>query len=474
MSASGGAFGRPGRGGVEGIGPWCRVAWPGCNWPSLDFDRGQGAARADAHPHRRRRVRRPVRGARPSTTAAQRRGRPLSGQPPLLHDVPTLSSRSGLRLDRAAPCAGAAADRAQARATHHRYGSGPGPRSPDGHGRADRRTSLRAGVRRRGGGPRIRVEGPAGARPCRASGRVQDRHRSDLPSQSGAVEDGRGRVHGRPEPATAGSDVPVRGRRLCRRGGPGRAGGSGPRRLPLLPERSASDMRWVLVEAANGILPEIGSDLGEYAVQRLRRRDIEVHLRTKLESAEGGRMILSTGESFEADTLVWTTGVRAHPAVARMGFPLDERGRVLADEFLRVRDVLDAWTAGDCASVPDIITGGVTPPTAQHALRQAKQLARNVAATLRGRGPQPFRYRQLGALVSLGRYKGVARVMGIRLRGFPAWFLHRTYHLSRIPTANRKVRVVLDWTVALFFRRDVVQLGSLQHPRDPLREARES
>src|SRR5205823_5605671 len=112
------------------------------------------------------------------------------------------------------------------------------------------------------------------------------------------------------------------------------------------------DMRWVLVEAADGILPEIGSDLGEYAVQRLQRRDIEVHLRTKLESAEGGRMILSTGESFEADTLVWTTGVRAHPAVARMGFPLDERGRVLADEFLRVRDVLDAWAAGDCASVP--------------------------------------------------------------------------------------------------------------------------
>ena len=185
-------------------------------------------------------------------------------------------------------------------------------------------------------------------------------------------------------------------------------------------------------------------------------------------------MVLSTGESFEADTLVWTTGVRAHPAVARMGFPLDERGRVLADEFLRVRDVLDAWAAGDCASVPDITTGGVTPPTAQHALRQAKQLARNVVATLRGGEPQPFRYRQLGALVSLGRYKGVARVMRIRLRGFPAWFLHRTYHLSRIPTANRKVRVVLDWTVALFFRRDVVQLGSLQHPRDPLREASES
>jgi len=233
------------------------------------------------------------------------------------------------------------------------------------------------------------------------------------------------------------------------------------------------DMRWVLAEAADAILPEIGLDLGEYAVRRLRHRGIEVHLRTRLESAEGGRMTLSSGESFEADTLVWTTGVRAHPAVARMGFRLDDRGRVLADEFLRVRDVPDAWAAGDCAAVPDVTTGGVTPPTAQHALRQARRLAGNVAATLRGERPQPFRYRQLGALVSLGRYKGVARVMGVHLRGFPAWFLHRTYHLSRIPTANRKVRVTLDWTVALFFRRDVVQLGSLQHPRDPIREASE-
>src|SRR5207253_239532 len=140
--------------------------------------------------------------------------------------------------------------------------------------------------------------------------------------------------------------------------------------------------------------PEIGAGLGDYAIQRLRRRDIEVHLQTRLESASGGRMVLSSGESFEADTLVWTTGVRAHPALARMGLPLDERGRVIADEFL-----------------------------------------------------------------------------GVRLRGFPAWFLHRTYHLSRLPTANRKVRVMLDWTVALFFRRDVAQLGSLQHPREPLREA---
>jgi NADH dehydrogenase len=231
------------------------------------------------------------------------------------------------------------------------------------------------------------------------------------------------------------------------------------------------DMRWVLVEAASGILPEIGRGLGEYAAMRLRRRDIEVHLETRLESVEGGRMVLTNGESFDADTLVWTTGVRAHPALLRMGLPVDDRGQLVADEFLRVRGIEGAWTAGDCAAVPDLTTGGICPPTAQHALRQAKRLAANLADTLSGLDPKPFRYRQLGALVSLGRYKGVARVFGVRLRGFPAWFLHRTYHLSRIPTTNRKIRVMIDWTVALFFRRDVVQLGSLQRPREPFSRA---
>lgn len=224
------------------------------------------------------------------------------------------------------------------------------------------------------------------------------------------------------------------------------------------------DMRWVLVEAAGGILPEIGPGLGEYALERLRRRGVEAHLNTRLESAQGGVMRLSNGDVFEADTLVWTTGVRAHPALARFGFPVDERGRVLADEFLRVRDVDGAWTGGDCAAVPDLTTGGICPPTAQHALRQARRLALNLVATIRAGAPKTFRYRSLGGLVSLGRYKGVARVGRVRLRGFPAWFLHRTYHVTRVPTTNRKARIIADWTLALFFRRDIVQLGSLQHP----------
>lgn len=161
------------------------------------------------------------------------------------------------------------------------------------------------------------------------------------------------------------------------------------------------DMRWVLVEAATGLLPEIGRGLGEYALERLRRRGIEVRLATRLESAVEGRMVLSDGESFEADTLVWTTGVRAHPLVARLGFPVDERGRLIADEYLRVRGVEGAWTAGDCAAVPDLTTGGTCPPTAQHALRQGRHLAKNLVATLNSRAipvPEPRAAGLAGAL----------------------------------------------------------------------------
>jgi NADH dehydrogenase len=225
------------------------------------------------------------------------------------------------------------------------------------------------------------------------------------------------------------------------------------------------DMRWVLVEAADHILPEIGLSLSAYAADRLRGRGIEVRLSTRLESATGGRIVLSDGESFESDTLVWTAGVRANPAVEGLEFPTADRGRLDVDQYLRVRGIEGAWAAGDCAAVPDLTTGGICPPTAQHALRQARRIAKNVLNTLGGRRLRPFRYRQLGTLVSLGTANGVARVMGVRLRGLPAWVLHRTYHLLLIPTFNRKARVMADWTLALFLRRDAVQLGSLQDPR---------
>jgi NADH dehydrogenase len=247
--------------------------------------------------------------------------------------------------------------------------------------------------------------------------------------------------------------------------------------LERYPELEDERPRWVLIEATGRILPDIDIRLAEYALRRLARRGIEIHLETRLESAEGGIMRLSSGEVFPAATLVWTTGVRPHGLAARSGFPVDGHGRVTCDEFLRVHDadtgvVPGAWAAGDSAAVPDLTTGGLCPPTAQHALRQAKRLAGNVAASIRGRPVRAFRYRNRGQLVSLGRYRGIARLPGrIRLHGFPPWWLHRSYHVARMPTVNRKVRISLDWTVALFFPRDVVALGSLQRPRDAFRRA---
>lgn len=243
--------------------------------------------------------------------------------------------------------------------------------------------------------------------------------------------------------------------------------------LRFYPGLGPGDLRFVLVEAADRILGELSPALAEHVRRLLEARGVEVALGTRLSSAEGGVIRLSDGRAFRADTLVWTAGVRPHPLAARSGFPVDDAGRVLVDEFLRVRGLEGAWAAGDAAAVPDLTTGGLCPPTAQHALRQARRLARNVLAALEGRPPTPFRYRNLGQLASLGRYRGVAEVLGLRLRGFPAWWLHRSYHLLMMPTLNRKVRIALDWTVGLLFPRDVVQLGSLHHPREAFERAAE-
>jgi NADH:quinone reductase (non-electrogenic) len=241
--------------------------------------------------------------------------------------------------------------------------------------------------------------------------------------------------------------------------------------LRFYPSLRRSDMRWILVEAAADILPEIGTDVAAYVRRHLQERGIDVRLTTTLESAEGGSIRLSDGDAFTADTLVWTAGVAPVPVAGRSGFPVDERGRVIVDEYLRVRDVEDAWAAGDNAAIPDLVGGGTAPPTAQHAIREARRLGRNLAAAIEGRPLQPFHHRNLGQLATLGRYQGAAKVLGVRLRGFPAWWLHRTYHIWMMPTLARKSRIVADWTVGLLFPRDIAQLGSLHHPREPFKRA---
>jgi NADH dehydrogenase len=226
-----------------------------------------------------------------------------------------------------------------------------------------------------------------------------------------------------------------------------------------------------MVEAAPRILTEIGERLSDYARRRLEQRGIAVYVDTRLDSAEGGVIRLSNGQEFAADTLVWTTGVKAESLAGLSGLPVDPAGRLVTDAFLRVDGVDGMWACGDCAAVPNVREGGLCPPTAQQALFQSRRLAKNLLRVLRGDEPKPFRHRNLGQIASLGLYRGVANPLGIRVRGFPAWFLHRTYHLLRMPTTSRKVRIVFDWTVGLFFPRDIVQLGSLQHPREPFRQA---
>lgn len=236
------------------------------------------------------------------------------------------------------------------------------------------------------------------------------------------------------------------------------------------PAIAPDQQRWILVEATDGILPTVDERLGRFVLRQLRRRGIDVRLETQLESAEGGHLRLSDGEELEADTLVWSAGVTPHPLIAELGLPVDDKGRLVVDRFLRVDGADGAWGAGDCAAVPTA-DGGFFPATAQYAEREARRVAANVAATVRGKEPEPFDHRAVGELVTIGRYKGVGEIRGMRIRGFLPWFLRRTYYAWRIPTLERKVRMVAEWTVALFFPRDVVELGSVEHPREPIRRA---
>ena len=237
------------------------------------------------------------------------------------------------------------------------------------------------------------------------------------------------------------------------------------------PDLDASEMRWVLVDAAERILPELPEGLASYAQDLLRRRGITVKLATRLEAAEGGVIRLSDGETFPAETLVWTAGVKPSPLARESGLPVDDQGRLVVDRSLRVEGVEDVWGAGDAAAVPDETTGGLSPPTAQHGLRQGKRVAANIQSALAGDPLQPFIYANIGGVCSLGRYKGVAIVKGLKFKGFLGWFLHRSYHLLAMPTWTRRVKIAMDWTVALLFPRDLAQLGSLADPREPFERA---
>lgn len=242
------------------------------------------------------------------------------------------------------------------------------------------------------------------------------------------------------------------------------------------PRVDPAEVRVVLIHGGPRILPEVSESLSAFALKQLCRRGVEVRLETRVAGCTADRVTLASGEELPCHTLVWAAGVSPHPLLATLDVPRGAGGRVEVDAALRSVGRPEVWALGDCAAVPDAIRGGTCPPTAQHALRQGKVVADNVAAVLAGKEPAAFKYKPLGLMAGLGRRSAVAEVLGLRFKGFLAWWLWRTVYLMKLPGFERKVRVALDWTLDLFFPADIVYLRSLHtaggrehsHPTDPV------
>ncbi|MEW6153514.1 MAG: NAD(P)/FAD-dependent oxidoreductase [Actinomycetota bacterium] len=235
--------------------------------------------------------------------------------------------------------------------------------------------------------------------------------------------------------------------------------------LRRYPRLEPSDLRWVLVEAQDSLLPGLDRRLAKYTERDLRRRGIEVYLPTRMTSCEDKRVVLSDPlvQPYVSETIVWTAGQRPSPLPASLGLELDERGRVIVDDHLRARGRSDVYALGDCAAVP-APEGGTCPATAQHALRQGLLCGHNLAADYGVGKARPFTYRNRGLAVTLGRGRGTAQVRQFTFTGWPAWLMGRSYHLLMMPGLGRKARVVSDWTMGMLFPRDVAQLGQLGQP----------
>ena len=236
--------------------------------------------------------------------------------------------------------------------------------------------------------------------------------------------------------------------------------------VALYPRSRLHGLRFMLVEAKDRVMTETPPALSAFAEAELRRRGIEIRTQTTISRVTADSVELAGGEVVPTRTVCWTAGVQPHPVVTRLGLPIDRDGRIAADRFCQVQGTRDVWAIGDAAGVPDPARPGQpSPPTAQHAVRQARVAADNVASALRGdTARRSFNYKTLGVFVDMGRHQAVADTMGIKWRGFPAWFLARTYHLALMPGARRRVRLVADWTVGLLFGRDSSELGQLGHP----------
>jgi NADH dehydrogenase len=226
--------------------------------------------------------------------------------------------------------------------------------------------------------------------------------------------------------------------------------------IRFYPRLNEEDLRIVLVEATDAILPELGSKLGSYARAKLVDRGVEFLMNTAVKGVSNQEVTLSNGTVLKTDTLVWTAGVSPNPLLDMLTCPKD-RGRLITNKFLEVESLSGVWTLGDCAAVPDPATGKACPPTAQHALRQGKVLAHNIVTTIHGGRREPFTFKTIGALATIGKRTGVARIMGVNFSGFIAWWLWRTIYLSKLPRFEKKIRVALDWLLDLWFSKDLVQ-----------------
>jgi NADH dehydrogenase len=235
------------------------------------------------------------------------------------------------------------------------------------------------------------------------------------------------------------------------------------------PNIEPGDVRMVLIEMRDHLAQELPRPVGEYARRNLESRGMEVWLEARVTAYRDGVLCLHDGRELRAETVIWSAGVRPSPLIGQVPAeraPGDDR--LPTNELLQVRGYETLWAVGDCALVPDGDGQSYQPPTAQHAVRQGRHVARNVLAALRGKPLKPFRYRGIGMLATLGRHRGVGQVFGLRLTGFPAWFAWRSYYLLALPRWERRLRVAFDWTLDLLFPPDIIELKV-----EPAREDRD-
>jgi NADH:ubiquinone reductase (H+-translocating) len=233
--------------------------------------------------------------------------------------------------------------------------------------------------------------------------------------------------------------------------------------LRSYPNLTENMVRVVLVHSGAVILPELKQALGSYAERKLKERKVEIRLNTRVKSFSGSSVRLSDETEIPTNTLVWTAGASPHPLLEPI--PCEkERGRLLVTEYLEVRGWPGVWALGDCAAVPNQQKGGFHPPTAQHALREAKVVAHNVTSSVRGTQKKAFVFSTIGQLAAIGRRTGVANIWGINFSGFVAWWLWRTIYLSKLPRFEKKLRVAFDWTLDLIFSKDLVQFLDIRAP----------